>query len=227
MKGGYIQLESRSTDHTISLRLFGFVLASVALHSVALLSDHASFELVETPNLTMQIALDSITPTKVATPPNKIVQKTPAKISKTVKPLVPKANSANVPESVTQTAPAEPVVAEEIDSETDTAITPSTAATPNNEQQRISLKQRLKQALAEQFYYPILARKRGWEGHVLLAFTLDTRGSIINARITQSSGYGALDRAALKSLNSVGNINAELSREYSFDIPIIYSLNGV
>ncbi len=226
MTTGHIQLESRNTDHTISLRLFGFVLASVALHSVALLSEHASFELVEAPGQTMQITLDSIPPTPVAATPKKITQKTPAKISKTVKPAVPKINTADVPERVAQTTPAEPVASAEISNEIDTAFPLTSATTPNNEQQRISLKQRLKQALAEQFYYPMLARKRGWEGHVLLSFTLDTRGSIINARITQGSGYSALDRAALKSLNSVGNINEELSREYSFEIPIIYSLNG-
>lgn len=84
----------------------------------------------------------------------------------------------------------------------------------------------LRQALAQQFRYPLLARKRGWQGEVLLAFTLDSRGTIIDARIAHSSGYGALDNAAIASLIRVATIEAGPSRPLSFELPVIYRLHG-
>lgn len=105
-------------------------------------------------------------------------------------------------------------------------ISSETAAAQGNEPQRDSLMQLLTEALAQQFRYPPLARKRGWQGEVLLAFTLDTRGTIIDARIARSSGYGALDNAAIASLTRVASIEAGPSRPLSFELPVIYRLHG-
>lgn len=44
--------------------------------------------------------------------------------------------------------------------------------------------------------YPTVARRRGWEGTVLLAIELDESGEILDVRILESSGRNALDRAA-------------------------------
>jgi protein TonB len=101
-----------------------------------------------------------------------------------------------------------------------------TTAAQGSEQQRNNLMLILRQALDEQFRYPPLARKHGWQGKVLLAFTLDTRGTIIDARIAQSSGYGTLDNAAIASLTRVATIEAGPSQALSFELPVIYRLNG-
>ena len=93
----------------------------------------------------------------------------------------------------------------------------------STEQQRMGISQRLKQALAKHFRYPGQARKRGWQRTVLTTFTLNTNGTIINAHIEQGSGYTTLDHAALIQ---VASINARPSQELSFEIPVIYSLNG-
>lgn len=82
----------------------------------------------------------------------------------------------------------------------------------------------LRQALDEQFRYPPLARKHGWQGEVLLAFTLDTRGTIIDAHIARSSGYTLLDRAALASLQQVGAITSRLPLARQLELPVIYRL---
>lgn len=100
------------------------------------------------------------------------------------------------------------------------------AATAITQEQHITLSHLLKQSLAKQFYYPMLARKRGWQGEVLLAFTLDTSGTITDARIARGSGYSALDRAALNSLARVSGLGIALSEQLSFELPVIYSLSG-
>lgn len=89
-----------------------------------------------------------------------------------------------------------------------------------------SLQHELAQALAEHFSYPLLARKRGWQGEVHLAFTLDNQGTIVQARIAQSSGYSALDGAALQSLRQVAGIGRPLQQEFNLELPVVYRLNG-
>jgi protein TonB len=48
--------------------------------------------------------------------------------------------------------------------------------------------------------YPRLARKRGYEGTVILEVLVDTRGRVGDLRVLESSGYKVLDRAASKSV---------------------------
>lgn len=83
---------------------------------------------------------------------------------------------------------------------------------------------RLQQALARHFSYPLLARKKGWEGEVMLAFRIEPDGTISSAHIARSSGYGALDQAALGALNRVGRIEDAPRQGLSLKIPVIYRL---
>lgn len=48
--------------------------------------------------------------------------------------------------------------------------------------------------------YPKLARKRGWQGRVVLSVHINEEGRPVDIQIKQSSGYKILDRAALKAL---------------------------
>lgn len=48
--------------------------------------------------------------------------------------------------------------------------------------------------------YPTLARRRGWEGTVLLSVWVSESGSVNNILILQSSGYPLLDKTALKAV---------------------------
>lgn len=44
--------------------------------------------------------------------------------------------------------------------------------------------------------YPSIARRRGWEGSVVLVMQLDSEGRVVDARIETSSGHAVLDEAA-------------------------------
>lgn len=61
-------------------------------------------------------------------------------------------------------------------------------------------------AVKDHFFYPLLARRRGWEGEVVLSFGVDRAGRILGAEVARSSGHGVLDRAALDALARVGQL---------------------
>ena len=48
--------------------------------------------------------------------------------------------------------------------------------------------------------YPLLAKKRGYQGTVLLEVLVTTEGKADSIRLSRSSGYSILDRAAIKGV---------------------------
>lgn len=48
--------------------------------------------------------------------------------------------------------------------------------------------------------YPRLARRRGWQGTVLLGVVVDEKGRPLEVVVEKSSGYPILDRAARKTV---------------------------
>jgi protein TonB len=50
--------------------------------------------------------------------------------------------------------------------------------------------------------YPGLARRRGYQGTVIMDVLVDPKGKVKELRLSQSSGYPLLDRAAMKSVKS-------------------------
>jgi len=91
-------------------------------------------------------------------------------------------------------------------------------------QQRLRIT--LQQALADHFTYPLLARRRGWQGEVVLSFRLEADGRILDARIARSSGYGVLDHAALTALGKVKRLERGPSLSFNMELPVIYRLEG-
>jgi TonB family protein len=90
------------------------------------------------------------------------------------------------------------------------------------------IQSRLLTDLARHFYYPLLARQRGWEGTVLLGMRVESNGHLDHIRVEQSSGYAVLDHSALNSLSRVGRL-AEASdwlagRSMNMQLPVIYRL---
>lgn len=50
--------------------------------------------------------------------------------------------------------------------------------------------------------YPLVARKRGYEGIVLIAAEIFTNGGVGGLKIKKSSGYGVLDRSAVQAVKT-------------------------
>lgn len=111
--------------------------------------------------------------------------------------------------------------------------TPETEATPPQarrnaaaETPRPFILARLHEALEAHFAYPMLARRRGWEGRVLVGFRIESGGRIGDVHVARSSGYGVLDRSAVKALDRVGGLPGVETGggPLEMTIPIIYRL---
>lgn len=81
--------------------------------------------------------------------------------------------------------------------------------------------------LARHFYYPAIARSRGWEGRVLLAFVVERDGLLRDPRIAGTSGFGILDEAALNSLRKVERVANAGGARLDMQIPVVYRLTDM
>lgn len=52
--------------------------------------------------------------------------------------------------------------------------------------------------------YPGLARRKGWEGDVVVELQLDGGGEVRDVRVVEKSGHGVLDRATLATIRKAG-----------------------
>jgi protein TonB len=86
----------------------------------------------------------------------------------------------------------------------------------------------LRKALLPRFDYPMLARRRGWEGRVRIGVLVESDGNLRDIRVVESCGYRVLDEAALDDLREVDRlpeVNAWLGgEEISVILPIQYRL---
>jgi protein TonB len=57
--------------------------------------------------------------------------------------------------------------------------------------------------LSRHLYYPQRARRRGWQGEVLIAFRVNREGQLGNIRLARSSGYALLDNSAMAAMHKV------------------------
>jgi len=85
----------------------------------------------------------------------------------------------------------------------------------------------LAHALRAKFSYPRRARLRGWEGTVVIALRILPDGAITDVRVSDSSGIGVLDEAAIRSISAVQIPEAVAwmdGHELAMLIPVQYRL---
>lgn len=70
------------------------------------------------------------------------------------------------------------------------------------------LRDDLIQRLRARFDYPLIARKKGWEGRVKLGMRVEADGRLSNLRVIETSGYAILDRASLRTLKQIARVPA-------------------
>jgi protein TonB len=80
--------------------------------------------------------------------------------------------------------------------------------------------------LSRHFSYPLLARRRGWQGKVVLEFRVEVDGRIDRIQVARSSGYPMLDRSAVAALGKVGRVGRNLLGNTHLDmlLPVHYQL---
>ena len=91
------------------------------------------------------------------------------------------------------------------------------------------LRKTLMHVIYSRFKYPVLARRKGWQGIVKLEVRIESDGRISRLRVEQTSGYPVLDRAALQALRLASVPDAEQSMKgqaVDIIIPVEYRLVG-
>lgn len=101
-------------------------------------------------------------------------------------------------------------------------------ATPPSAEAAARVRARVLTDLARHFHYPAIARTRGWQGRVVLAFQIDPSGQLQAARVARTSGFAVLDEAALHSLRQVERIAGASAwlddRRLDMQVPVVYQL---
>ena len=118
--------------------------------------------------------------------------------------------------------PAEPVMRESAPQ-----VAMATRPTPAVKVDHGWLAESLWRRVAELKRYPSSARLNGWEGKVVLRVVIRADGHLADVRIQKSSGYDALDRAALETIRLACPLHMkhELNApEVAMNLPIVYSL---
>lgn len=81
----------------------------------------------------------------------------------------------------------------------------------------------IRDAIQGAIAYPATARRRGWEGKVVVAFQLLSDGSVRDVRVVQGSGHTALDRGAIDAVRNASPFPRS-SVEAEVITPIVYRL---
>jgi protein TonB len=90
---------------------------------------------------------------------------------------------------------------------------------PSLDERLTAIQRRVQAALV----YPPLARRRGTEGTALLAFEIGADGRARRVAVANSSGFAALDRAALRAVHAADQLPYVYGR---LEIPVRFELTA-
>ncbi len=77
--------------------------------------------------------------------------------------------------------------------------------------------------------YPLIARKKGWEGRVLIQAEIDREGNVSKIRVLESSGFKILDNASLETLKKWKFTPAKIGNKFVDDtvnIPVKFLITN-
>ncbi len=155
--------------------------------------------------------------------------KTPSPKAKP-KAVFPKTETAQVAPEVTAVGMAPPGPAPLPASSAPVAAPalPAPNPAPNLAELRSGYLSALRSAIAANKYYPDSARRRQEQGMALVAFVLEADGRIHRVQVDTSSGFAAIDEAAVAAVERLGRfqpIPRELQRErWELKVPISFAI---
>ena len=77
--------------------------------------------------------------------------------------------------------------------------------------------------------YPLIARKKGWEGRVIIQAEIDSEGNVSEIKVLESSGFKVLDDASLETLKKWKFTPAKLGNTFVDDtvnIPVKFLITN-
>jgi len=176
--------------------------------------------------------------TRRATPRVSFARKeTIPSISPTIRPTFPKSlpsDSRGLPDAPTHEMKQGVLEAKTGTFQGDTDFTHSLASQGSTSGGLAALRggfsRKVRQKIAKARFYPRFARRRGWEGNPVVAFTLNREGGLLDLSLKSTSGHKILDQAALDSVKKGApypRIPEPLNMDsYSFILPINFVLDG-
>lgn len=141
-------------------------------------------------------------------------------------PVIDESNShaSSMPTTVTA-SDAKP--AESVAPESAPPVAVATRPAPSIKVDHGWLADSLRRRLAELKRYPSTARLNGWEGKVVLRAVIRADGHLSEVKVHRSSGYDALDNAAIEAIRLVCPLHMHQplgTSEIAVYVPIVYSL---
>jgi len=107
---------------------------------------------------------------------------------------------------------------------------PSPAAELQRKELRDRVLSKIRTHLEQYFVYPLLAQREGWQGRVLLGFSVEADGKIRNIHVAAGSGYPILDNSAVIALSRVQNLyqatNWMQGQRLELQMPVVFRLQG-
>jgi TonB family protein len=186
------------------LRLYAFVLASLALHGLLLWGGRPKADEPELPlgETLLQVQLQTAEHSR------------------------PRAETALTKLLTTAVDPSARVAVKEARdrdrtaSATESAIAPTATSADSSALQNYLLGL-LQSELSRTLRYPPLARERGWQGTVLLGVAVAPDGALRGMRLLRSSGYALLDAVSLDSLRRIHTLPLAAGWRHSGSIEVI------
>ena len=77
--------------------------------------------------------------------------------------------------------------------------------------------------------YPLIARKKGWEGRVIIQAEIDREGNVYEIKVLESSGFKVLDNASLETLKKWKFTPARIGNKFVDDtvnIPVKFLISN-
>ena len=77
--------------------------------------------------------------------------------------------------------------------------------------------------------YPLIARKKGWEGRVLIQAEIDREGNVSEIKVLESSGFNVLDNASLETLKKWKFTPAKIGNKFvddTINIPVKFLITN-
>lgn len=204
----------------LSSPIFAFTLASTSLHAgIFLVTDHVNLTLPGSTGSVMSVKLESKTNKADVLPADSAKQESSSR--PTLKPLTAlakKPEAALTADAKPEYKPQKQKLKQSAHTSTSSDVTAASRA------HVISI---VYEQLSNHFEYPRIAQLHNWQGKVVLAFRVTTKGEIENIQVNRSSGFAILDHAAINSLKEVGKLPllaTGIKTGMEIQLPILYQL---
>ena len=167
----------------------------------------------------------TLTRASAGTPPPPATPATerPAPSNRPLRKHIPEAPAKPLHHRQETTNTAESATAADSTLQTDPVALPETRTTAGS-----ALTAQLHDAMLPYFHYPLLARRRGWEGTVRVGLRISADGKISQLRIVETSHHAVLDEAAIECLRKVRQMPGTLAwmdgRDSDIVLPVEYRL---